>query len=554
MNKLVETRWLAEHLNDHDLVIIDASPTEEYVSMHIKNAVSASFSPEDYLSYGINTSYGGGVDLFTDPDSPIPFQDGPPEYIAEVARSLGVNQNSTVVVYDNGANFLATRVFWTLTFHGYEKVFILNGGFEKWTMEGLPLTEEVPKVEIGDFVPCIPGQNIVVSTEYVLRNLNNPDVVLVDANLSSWYYGGFLAYSKRGHIPNAVNVPYPAYFNDDKTWKLVSELKDMFEALGAVPEKEIIVYCGGNPAGSCLFFTLRHILGYINIRLYFDSLISWLADSRILPLYTYANEHMLRDAEWVRWFAGERIQYLVRDSKVRTVDVRSRDKYKAGHIPCAVNIPVDELVNDSSLDLTGWGNLLGRNGIGVDMEVVIYDDEINVLSSLFFWLMEYFGHREVSVLIGGLPSWIEKGFNVSTQDTIIAKPRHKFDVAICPTSYQIKLQKWKRFSNQQEYDDSSRFPRVWLVSSSKAKRVSNEITKSDKIYIPWEDNSDEKGRIKSAGELASMYESAGIDKTSEIICFSESLHESTFSYFILRLLGYPIIRVFLPKKGILGEL
>lgn len=554
MKRLVDTKWLAEHLNDHDLVIIDASPTQEYMSMHIKNAVSASFSPEDYLSYGINTSYGGGVDLFTDPDSPIPFQDGPPEYIGEVARSLGVNQNSTVVVYDNGANFLATRFFWTLNYHGHEKISILNGGLEKWAMEELPLTQEVPKVEVGDFIPCIRDRSIVVSTEYVVRNLNNPDVVLVDANLSSWYYGSFLAYSKRGHIPNAVNVPYPTYFNDDKTWKPVRELNDMFLSLGITPEKEIIVYCGGNPAGSCLFFTLQHVLGFVNVKFYLDSLLGWLADPRVLPLYTYANEHMLRDPEWVRWFAGERIQYLVRDSKVRTIDVRPRDKYKAGHIPYSVNIPIEELAYESRLDLTAWENLLGSNGINEDTEVVVYDDETGLCSSLFFWLMEYFGHKKVSVLIGGLASWIEKGFNVSTQDTIIAGPRHKFDVAICPTSYQIKPQKRKGLSDQQgEYVESSRFPRVWLLSRSKARGASNEITGSDKIYIPWQYNLDDRGRIKSAGELASMYESAGIKKTSEIICFSESLIESTFSYFILRLLGYPMIRVYLLKKGIPGE-
>lgn len=554
MQRLVDTKWLNEHLNDNDLVIIDASPTEEYVSMHIKNAVSASFSPEDYLSHGINTSYGGGIDLFADPDSPIPFRDGRPEYIGQVAGSLGVNRDSTVVVYDKGANFLANRVFWTLTFHGLEKVFVLNGGLEKWAMEGLPLTEEIPSVKKGDFVPLIPDRSMIVDTDYVLSNLTNPNVVLVDAVPSSWYYGSFLAYSKRGHIPNAINFPYTSLFSKDKTWKPVTKLKDMFESLGVAPDKEIIVYCGGSPGASSLYFTLIYVLGYPHVKFYLESLVGWLSDPRNLPVYTYGNEQLLRDSEWLQWFAGERIQYLVSDSKVRTLDVRPRDKYEAGHIPYAVNIPVDELFNDSSLDLTGWENLLGSNGIGEDTEVVIYDDELHLFSSLFFWLMEYFGHKKVSILKDGLASWIEEGFNVSTQDTMIGKLRHKFDAAICPSSYQIKLQERKRFSNQQEDDDSFRLPRVWLVSSSKAKRVSNEITKSDKIYIPWQDNLDENGRIKSAGELASMYESAGIDKTSEIICFSESVHESTFSYFILRLLGYPMIRVFLPKKGISGGL
>jgi len=366
MTRLIETEWLAKHMNDPGLVIIDASPTQEYTSMHLKNAVSVSFNAETFVSYGVNTSYGGGVDLFTDPDSPIPFRDGNPKYVGEVIRSLGINGDSSVVVYDNGANFHATRVFWTLTFYGLERVFILNGGAEKWEMEGLPFTQEIPAIKQGNFVPSILDKSIVVDTDYVLENLTNPDVVIVDSNLQSWYYGDFLAYSKRGHIPNAINVPYPTYFGDDKAWKSEIELRKMFQILGVSPDKKIIVYCGGNPAASSLYFTLRYVLGYPNVRFYLDALIGWLSDPRGLPVHTYANEHILRDAEWLRWFAGERIQYLVRDSKVRTVDVRSREKYKAGHIPYAVNIPVEQMLYDSRISPTDWETVLGTNGIAVD--------------------------------------------------------------------------------------------------------------------------------------------------------------------------------------------
>jgi thiosulfate/3-mercaptopyruvate sulfurtransferase len=551
MNKLVETKWLAEHLNDSDLMIVDASPTEEYMRRHIKNAVSASFAPDEYLSDGINTSYGGGIDLFTDPDSSIPWVDGPLEYIGEAIRSLGINQNLTIVVYDQGADFLATRFFWTLTFHGHEKVFILNGGLSKWAAEGLPLTTERAQVKKGDFIPSVTEQNIVVSTNYVLKNLYNPQLILVDANRSSWYYGSELVYSKRGHIPNAVNVPFTMYFQDDKTWKTVSELKNLFVCLGIVPEKEVIAYCGGSIAGSCLYFTLRFVLGYPKVKFYRSAFVGWLSDPRGLPVHTYANEHLLRDAEWLRWFGGERIQYLVRDPKVRIIDVSPRGQYQAGHIPYAVNIPVDELVNHSNLNQSDWEDLFGSNGIGDDMEVVIYDDGLNLYSALFFWLMEYFGHTKVSILKGGLALWIEKGFNVTTRKTIIAKPKHKFDVAICPTSYRIKPQKQKRFI---EGENDNTFPKVWLVSSSIAQSVPRVFQNENKVLIPWKNNLDEKGRIKSAGELASIYEGAGIYKTCQIICFSESLFEATFTYFILRLLGYPMIKLFKPSKRVSGML
>ena len=194
MTRTIGIEWLAEHLNDPNLVIIDASPTEEYLSGHIENAVSASFSAPDYLSYGINTSYGGGVDLFQDPDAPIPFQDGPPEYISEVLRSLGIKKNSTVIVYDNGGHYLATRLFWTLTFHGHENSFILDGGVHRWAMEDLPLVEEIPSVKKGNFVSSIHEPSSAVKREYVLANLNNPRIVFVDSRSPDFYYGSVWKY------------------------------------------------------------------------------------------------------------------------------------------------------------------------------------------------------------------------------------------------------------------------------------------------------------------------------------------------------------------------
>jgi thiosulfate/3-mercaptopyruvate sulfurtransferase len=550
MRRLVETKWLAQHMDDPELVIIDASPSQEYLTTHIKNAVSASFDSEVYMSYGVNTSYGGGIDLFTDPGSPIPFKDGPPEYVGEIIRSLGINKDSTIVIYDNGANFHATRVFWTLSFHGLQKVYILNGGLEKWEMEGLPLTQETPDVEKGNFVPSVPDQSIVVHTDYVLDNLTNPEVLMVDSNLSSWYYGDFLAYSRRGHIPNAINVPYPTYFGDDKAWKPEVELREMFQILGVSPDKEIIVYCGGNPAASSLYFILRYVLGYPNVRFYLDSLIGWLSDPRDLPVHTYANEHILRDAEWLRWYAGERIQYLVRDSKVRTVDVRSREKYKAGHIPHAVNIAVEQMVYDSRISLRDWETVLGRNGIGVDHEVVIYDDGRNIFSNIFFWLMKYFGHKKVSILNGGLSAWSEKAFNVTLQDTIIAEPKHKFDIAIRPSSYSISLQRQMRLPNPTEQDAFGNLSKIWLISSSTGNINLDLPHYSTLVHVPYGLYLDKDGRIKDAGQILAIHESVGLSKFSEVVCYSESLHEATFSYLILQLMGYPKTRVFAPQSGI----
>jgi thiosulfate/3-mercaptopyruvate sulfurtransferase len=341
---LAETKWLANRLTDPDLAIIDASPTKEYLSKHIKNAVSASFSAQDHLSYGIDTSY-GGTDLISDPNSAMPWTDGPPEHIQEVMRSLGINNDSTVVIYDGGAFFHATRFFWTLTHYGHKNVFILNGGLSKWVSDGFPTVQQIPEVKRGNFASSVIDHSAVVNTDYVLMKLFKPDTVVVNAVTSTWHYGTHLAYSKPGHIPGSINAPYPDYFQKDKTWRPKNELRRMFASLGIVPEKEVIAYCGGNPAGAALYFTLRYVLGYPNVKFYMESLTGWLKDQRDLPLHTFQNEHLIRDPLWVQWWAGKRIQYLVRDPETLVVDVRSKEKYIAGHIPYAINIPVNDLMN-----------------------------------------------------------------------------------------------------------------------------------------------------------------------------------------------------------------
>ena len=92
-----------------------------------------------------------------------------------------------------------------------------------------------------------------------IRNMSSaklfkPDTVIANAVGSDWHYGSYLAYSRTGHIPSSVNAPYPDYFQKDKTWKPESELRRLFESLGMLREKEIIAYCGGNPAASLALF------------------------------------------------------------------------------------------------------------------------------------------------------------------------------------------------------------------------------------------------------------------------------------------------------------
>ena len=122
-------------------------------------------------------------------------------------RDLGINNESTVIIYDEGATFHATQFFFALTYHGHKKTYLLDGGLPKWVSDGLPVTQEVPKSTTGNFVAKIADPSLIVNTDYVLTRLYKPETIVVYTVSLNWYYGAYLAYNRPGHIPSSVLAP-----------------------------------------------------------------------------------------------------------------------------------------------------------------------------------------------------------------------------------------------------------------------------------------------------------------------------------------------------------
>lgn len=543
-SRLVTAKWLSEHLNDPNLVIIDASPTKEYLKRHIKGAVSASFSEKDQMSYGIDTSYGGN-DLINDTQNPLPWWDGPTDYLQKVFRDLGISQDSKVVVLDEGAHFHATRFYWTLTHNGMQNAFILDGGMAKWEALGLPTTSDKPSVKAGNFT-CQPGDpSILADTDYVLSRQYKPGTVIVYAVTPVWYYGPYQAYSKMGHIPGSVMVSYPNYFQADKTWKSVDELKRLFASVGATPDQEIIAYCGGNPAASSLYFTLHHVLGYPKVKYYYGSTVKWVEDVRDLPLHTYWNQHLLRDGHYATWWAGTRIQFLVPDSQVLALDLRPRGEYQAGHLPYAVSLPLAELYQKHGQDPAAWSQELGAKGCANWKELLLIGEPRS--ASLMFWLLEYLGQPKVSILNGGMNALQQVKAKTTTQDTVIAPSQTKYDVAIAPAKFQAQARKDLRLSDPAQKPDFLGYDRIWIVSSEQAQNPPQAGAGAKVVHIPWSKNFLEGGWLNFASELIKLYEDAGVFKQAEVVCYSSDISEAAATYYALRTLGYPKVMVYSGK-------
>src|SRR5215207_1758951 len=155
MDPLVTTDWLAAHLDDEKVRVVDIrgyvdktdlgggrqkaeylAAREEYDEAHIPGAVYVDWTSD-----------------ITDPDDPVPAQIAPPARFADRMSSLGIGDDTQVVVYDHAGGQFATRLWWALTYYGHDQVFVLDGGWKKWTAEDRPTTAEVPEPDPAVFTP-----------------------------------------------------------------------------------------------------------------------------------------------------------------------------------------------------------------------------------------------------------------------------------------------------------------------------------------------------------------------------------------------------------------
>ncbi len=541
-HRLVSATWLNEHMDDENLVVIDARPTSEYMAGHIPGAVSASFSPEEADSYGIDVSYGGGIDFFVDPWADVPFQDGPPQIIQDAVRRFGISEGNTVVVYDAGGHFHAARFFWTLTRHGFTNIVILDGGLREWTAQGGETSTVRTEPERGDFVAADPDVTNVATTDDVFEAISDPDVVLVSGLTPSWHYGSYVAYTEGGHIPTTIDIPLGYFFNADGTWRSVASLETLLGVEGITPDKTVITYCGGNPLSAAVYFTFAHVLEFPHVQNYTGSYLAWIEDPRNLPVNLYGNDDWLRGTDWLEWWIGERMQRLMPASPAIAVDVRSYEEYQSGHIPWSVNVDASDTETVLSRAPTAWGEELGANGVGDAFEAVIVDEAVTPRATLMFWLLHHLGHQEASIAAEGLAGWTTAGNETSTEDTIIADATTPIDVAIQPQSFTSNVNETVRLRSIDEQTDYP-YSRVWIVSSVE---LPAELPFDSYIHVPWTQTVTEEGILKSAGSLWSLYDGADVPRFSELVCYSEDPAEATVHYFALNILGYPRVLVYAP--------
>ncbi len=255
---LVETEWLAAHMSDPGLRIIDADYPESFARAHIPGAVSQ-ISRNIYLKTA-------------DGDT---FIMGPDQFAATMSR-MGIGDDNLVVVYDSHSSLYATRFWWALNFYGHANVKVLNGGWHKWLLEGRPVTMTVPSVTPATFTPR-QDDSIHASCERLVATVGRDDAVILDTRTDGEWLGKNDRGNKRkGHVPGAVHLEWVNFVTDDDShvFKPAQELRSMLVAAGVRSDRDVITYCQGGIRAAHAFFTLK-LVGFANVRNYDGSMRDW---------------------------------------------------------------------------------------------------------------------------------------------------------------------------------------------------------------------------------------------------------------------------------------
>jgi thiosulfate/3-mercaptopyruvate sulfurtransferase len=261
---LVTTDWLAEHAGDEGVVVaeVDENP-DLYDEGHIPGAVKLHWRD--------------------DLQDPVERDLVDRESFERLLGSLGIGNDTTVVVYGDKNNWFAAYAYWYLKIYGHDDIRILDGGRQKWIDEGRELTTDATSPAAVSYSAKERDESIRSYRDDVLEGLGGSGRALVDVRSPQEYAGELLAppgyeqegAQRGGHIPTAKSIPWAQAVRDDGTFKSADELRELYGGKGVTSDHEIVAYCRIGERSAHTWFVLRELLGYDRVRNYDGSWTEW---------------------------------------------------------------------------------------------------------------------------------------------------------------------------------------------------------------------------------------------------------------------------------------
>jgi thiosulfate/3-mercaptopyruvate sulfurtransferase len=269
--RLVSTEWLAANLNNENIRIVDSRlDIRDYWLSHIPGAV--------YLDTAV----------LRWPERGVPSKLLSPEALVILLGQMGITEKTMVVAYYDKNGYPPFYLLWALDYIGHPVSALLEDGFERWRREGRPLNQDYPKIKPAAYPkPAKLNTQFRATIEEVVRDMK-AGAVLVDTRSEDLYTGEKGAWKRKGHIRGALSHPWVMDLGGDGSWKPREELAAEYARIGVTPDKEVIVYCGQGQQAAHTYFSLKHILGFPDVRLYDGGFNEW-ANRDELPVQTGKN-------------------------------------------------------------------------------------------------------------------------------------------------------------------------------------------------------------------------------------------------------------------------
>lgn len=264
MKTIVSVKWLFDHQNDPDLIILDASLQSNIEGKNTENLGAIPNSRFFDLKY-----------KFVDAISPFPNTVPSPQSFEIECRNLGIDNDSKIVVYDNFGIYSSPRVWWLFNVMGHENIAVLDGGLPLWIENGFPTSvRHSDDYELGHFKANF-QKHLVVQFDEVVHNIDDTSFCIIDAR-SAGRFNGIepepRKHLKSGSIPHSLNMPYQSVL-DGLTYKSSGELKQLFDDV-CESNKELVYSCGSGLT-ACIIMLAGHLVGNKSLRVYDGSWTEW---------------------------------------------------------------------------------------------------------------------------------------------------------------------------------------------------------------------------------------------------------------------------------------
>ena len=261
VDALVTTDWVAEHLNEPGIVIVEVDEdAAAYHTNHIPGAV--------------------GFDWKADFQDPLRRNFLDADSFAKLMDSRGISNDDHVVLYGGNNNWFAAYAYWYFKVYGHDKVSLMDGGRKLWELEGRELTADETKVAPSSgYSASEPNESLRAKRDQILSDYVGAqgDKALIDVRSPAEFAGDLIAPPHLpnegamvpGHIPGAANVPWATAVNPDTGAFLpAEELRSLYGGKGVTEDKDVVAYCRIGERSAHSWFVLHEILGYDNVRNY----------------------------------------------------------------------------------------------------------------------------------------------------------------------------------------------------------------------------------------------------------------------------------------------